>query len=264
VESLGDKLKSARESKGYSFDYIGRETNIARRYLEALESEDFSKFPGEPYALGFLRNYGEYLGLDVQELLSLYRALKIQEQPAPVEQLLKGPSPAPRVLLTIAIVLVVLAVLGGGVYFFIRHPWQTGTEAVAARSAVEYVLEGQSLERRFYRGDSILVPLGDDQYKLELANLGEVVTLATPGGAVILELSQEVLVDINSDGIGDLRITVADFVRNEPATGASLRFELSDLAFTGGTIPPEKFRDLRRRVGVGTGHDEPPVVFLPD
>jgi hypothetical protein len=45
-------------------------------------------------------------------------------------------------------------------------------------------------------------------------------------------------VDINSDGIGDLRITVADFVRNEPATGASIRFELSDLVFTGGNIPP--------------------------
>jgi cytoskeletal protein RodZ len=71
VESLGDKLRSTREAKGYSYEYVGRETNIARRYLEALERKAFSKFPGEPYLLGFLRNYGEYLGLNVEELLSL-------------------------------------------------------------------------------------------------------------------------------------------------------------------------------------------------
>ena len=67
VESLGDKLRTARESKGYTYSHVGRETNIAIRYIEALENEDFSKFPGEPYILGFLRNYGEYLGLDVDE-----------------------------------------------------------------------------------------------------------------------------------------------------------------------------------------------------
>jgi cytoskeletal protein RodZ len=207
--------------------------------LEALETEDFSKFPGEPYVLGFLRNYGEYLGLDVQELLSLYRALKIQEQPVPVEQLLKTPSRTPKVLLVIALCLVVLCALAGGVYFFINHPWQSASEAVPVRSVIEYTLEGNNLERRFYRGDSVLVPLGDDQYKLELANLGEAVTIAAPGGAVILELSQEVLVDVNSDGLGDLRITVADFVRNEPATGALLRFELNnELGFSGGEVPP--------------------------
>jgi len=61
VESLGDKLKSTRERKGYSYDFVGKETNIARRYLEAMENEDFSQFPGESYLLGFLRNYGEYL-----------------------------------------------------------------------------------------------------------------------------------------------------------------------------------------------------------
>jgi cytoskeletal protein RodZ len=269
VESLGDKLKSARESKGYSFDYIGRETNIARRYLEALEMEDFSKFPGEPYVLGFLRNYGEYLGLDVQELLSLYRALKIQEQPVPVEQLLKAPSRAPRVLFIIALILVILCALGGGVYFFLNHPWQSPSVAVAARSEVEYTLEANNLERRFYRGDSILVPLGDDRYKLELTNLGEAVTIAAPGGAVILDLSQEALVDVNSDDIGDLRITVADFVRNEPATGALLRFELSnEPAFPGGELLPadsaesgDAGESIPSQEAAGAAAANTPVIF---
>jgi cytoskeletal protein RodZ len=227
VESLGDKLKTARESKGYTFDYVGRETNIATRYLEALETENFSAFPGEPYLLGFLRNYGEYLGLDVDELLFLYRGLKIQEQPVPIEKLLRSPSKAPKVLITITLILVGMAAVGGGVYFFMHIPWKTDAAVTVQRPAVVYTLEGNSLERRLYRGDSVLVPLGGNQFKIDLTNLGEAVTLQAPMGNVILDLGQEINVDINSDGLADVRISVQDFVRNDPAMGVMLRFDLS-------------------------------------
>jgi cytoskeletal protein RodZ len=227
VESLGNKLKSARENKGYRFDEVSREINIAGRYLEALEAEDFSSFPGEPYILGFLRNYGEYLGLDPQELISLYRALKIQEQPVPVEQLLKSPSALPRILLRLFIVLIILAGLAGGVYFMRNYTLPDNTAAAETPSAAEYILNESSLRRRFYRGDSILVPFAGNQYKLELSNLGEAVTITTPVGAVILDLNQEVNVDLNSDGAEELRIIAEDFVKNDPATGVLLRFELN-------------------------------------
>jgi cytoskeletal protein RodZ len=231
VESLGNKLKATRESKGYHFDQISREINISSRYLEALEAEDFSGFPGEPYILGFLRNYSEYLGLDPQEILSLYQALKIQEQPIPVEQLLKPPSVIPKVLLRIAVILVILAAVGGGVYWVLNYSPPEHTAAEEPPSAVEYVLNESFLERRFYRGDSILVPFGENQYKLELSNLGETVTITTPVSAVILDLSQDANVDLNSDGIVELRITVADFVKNNPSAGALLRFELNSTVF---------------------------------
>jgi cytoskeletal protein RodZ len=228
VESLGEKLKTAREEKGFSFDQVSRETNIAARYLEALEAEDFSGFPGEPYIIGFLRNYGAYLGLDVQELLSLYRALKIQEQPVPVEQLLRSPSRLPRILIGAAIALVVLGGIGGGIVFFAARPRRDPVQAPAARTAKEVEMNTDSLESRFYRGDSVLVPLGDNKYRLELSNLGEALTLTTPGGQVFLDLSQEASVDLNSDGAVDLRITAADFDKNNSASGAQLRFELAN------------------------------------
>jgi cytoskeletal protein RodZ len=232
VESLGEKLKTARELKGLNFDQVSRETNIAGRYLEALEAEDFSGFPGEPYVTGFLRNYSEYLGLDARETLSLYRSLKIQEQPVPVEQLLKSPSPLPRILITAAVVLVVLGAAGGGVYFFINRPRKEAAAAPASRSVSELVMSDGVLERRLYKGDSVLVPLDINQYKIELSNVGEALTLTTPGGPVILDLSQKVNVDLNSDGIADLQITAADFVKNNSAAGALLRLEMSNtLAF---------------------------------
>jgi cytoskeletal protein RodZ len=227
VVSLGEKLKTVREAKGLDYEQVSRETNIAIRYLEALEAEIFSSFPGEPYIIGFLRTYGTYLDLDVQELLSLYRALKIQEQPVPVEQLLKNPSPLPKIFLTVLIVLVICGALGSGIYFLITRPRPIHAPAPEKRAAAEYTMDGGSLERRFYPGDKILIPLGEGQYKLEVSNLGDVVTIRTPGGTIKLELGQSANLDIDGNGIADLQITAADFAKNSPGMGAQLRIEMS-------------------------------------
>ena len=227
MDSLGDKLKSAREAKGYSYDYVGRETNIARRYLEALETEDFSAFPGEPYLLGFLRNYGEYLGLDINELLALYRAIKIQEQPVPVEQLLRSPRTFPRPLaLTIAAAGAVILAGGIGFFAFLRGSAGPASDGVA-QVPMEYVLEGSFLERRFYRGDAVLIPLGDEQFRAELAALDDPLTITVPGGSVSLTLAADTGLDLNGDGITDVRVSLADWDKTRPAAGALIRFDLN-------------------------------------
>jgi cytoskeletal protein RodZ len=231
MESLGEKLKTARTEKGFSYDQIARDTNISLRYLEALEAENFGIFPGEPYVIGFLKNYGAYLELDVQKLISLYRALKIQEQPIPVEQLLKHRPKLPKFLLPLFLILIAAGGLGYGIYFLVTHVQLKRTEnIVVERKPVEYVMEGNVMERRFYKNDSLLVPSGTEMYKLELTNIGEVVTINTPGDPVILDLSQDAVIDLNNDGIPDLRITVADFVKNNTDMGALLHFYLNDAA----------------------------------
>jgi cytoskeletal protein RodZ len=230
VEVLGNKPKTARESKGYTIDHVSQEINISGRYLEFLEREDFSGFPGEPYILGFLKNYGTYLELDVNELLSLYRSLKIQAQPVPVEQLLKNPSPLPRILAVSAVTVAVLGIAAGGVWFFLRMPrGNSGETTVEVPPPVEYTMNTDSLERRFYLNDTVLVPLEDDTYKLELSGLGDTVTLTTPRGPVRLDLNQEVTVDLDNDGADELRITAADFEKNNSVPGALLRFDLETL-----------------------------------
>jgi cytoskeletal protein RodZ len=224
VESLGDKLRLARENKGYSYEHVGRETNIARRYLEALEGEDFSKFPGEPYLLGFLRNYGEYLGLNVDDLLSLYRAIKIQEEDTPVI-LLKPPPPTfPKGLLFFLILFPIFALTAGGIYFiFLRSP-SAAENNEAVQPPMEYTLEETFLERRFYSGDTVLVPLGNDHFKLELREMDDPLSLIVPGGRVVLNLGADNDVDLNGDGVSDLRINLSDFDKNSPASGALISF----------------------------------------
>jgi cytoskeletal protein RodZ len=235
VESLGNKLRTTRESKGYSYDQVSRETNIAGRYIQALEEETFDVFPGEAYLLGFLRNYGEYLGLNPQELLSGYRALKIQEQPVPVEQLLHSPSRAPKIIRNVVIIVLALAAGGGGVWFFLNRPRRIEpVNVVEHRDTVDYVMDGLSLERRFYPGDTVLISVGNDNYKVELASLGETVTLNTPSGTRIIDLGQEVSIDLNQDSGDDVLIVAVDFSKNDPSAGAHLRFEAGSLSAAAG------------------------------
>jgi cytoskeletal protein RodZ len=228
MESLGNKLRVARESKGYTYDKVGDDIHIATRYLKALEAEEFSGFPGEPYILGFLKNYGEYLGLDAQELISLYKAMRIQEEPVPVEQLLikRSERVSPRFVLGVIICLMVLGALGGGVYFLFSRPRTKPLAEATSREPAEYMLNAGSLERRFYLKDRITIVYGAEQYPLELTNLGEAVTITTPYGPVVLDLSQEVEVDLNSDSVAELRISAVDFDKNKHDAGAQLRFEL--------------------------------------
>ena len=225
MESLGKKLKTAREELGLDFNSICNETNISTRYLEALEREDFSVFPGEPYALGFLKNYGEFLGLDTKELLNLYRSQMKREQPAPIEQLLKKPSPMPKIIGISVAVLGVLAIIAGAFFFIQRLPERTTAPQQTERPATEFVLSSDYLERRFYPGDSILVQDGTNSYRLTFTSLGDAVTISTPIGPVMLDLGQEVIVHLDNNEFHSLRISAADFVKNDSASGALLRFE---------------------------------------
>ena len=91
MEALGQKLREARESRNVSIEQVARDTHISKQHLEALEVENFAALPGETYAMGFLRNYAEYLSLNPEEVVSLYRAIQIQEQPLPMAELLQYP-----------------------------------------------------------------------------------------------------------------------------------------------------------------------------
>jgi cytoskeletal protein RodZ len=174
--------------------------------------------------LGFLKNYSEYLGLDANESLSLFKVIKIQETPIPIKELLTKTAKPPRVLPFIIVFLVVLA--GVCVYFLLNRSQSQTKAEPAVHTVTNYTLESGILEQRFYTGDSLTVPANGEHYKFTLANLGEVVTISTPTGSLILDLSQTVTVDLNNDGINELEISLEDYSRTEPLMGAWIRFDL--------------------------------------
>jgi len=55
-----------------SLETAEENTKIRRKYLDALEQENYHLLPGKVYVKGFLKNYAGFLGLDADELVSQY------------------------------------------------------------------------------------------------------------------------------------------------------------------------------------------------
>jgi cytoskeleton protein RodZ len=198
-------------------------------------------FPGDPYVVGFLRNYAEYLGLSSDSLVAAYRAAKIQEQPVPLQALIprRGPSPLLVAVLTVASVAV------AGIVLFLVFGRGKGKEPAEAASLrhgapVEYRVEGASLEKRFYVGDSVTVSIGSDKYKLVLAAIDETVTIDAPSGPAKLILGEEGTVDLDKNGQPEIKILVSDFAKRDPDKGALLRFERSEAEAAYRAAEPEQ------------------------
>lgn len=151
MKSLGEGLRAAREERGVSIEQAAHETNISRKYLEALEREEFNDFPAEAYLIGFLRTYSEFLGLDSDKGVQQYRNYKLSEEPTPIEQLV-GPSPRSIVwkILPWAALALVLGIAG---FFGIPRLITFGTKVRAAQAAT---VEAQAPPARELRPDSPL------------------------------------------------------------------------------------------------------------
>ncbi|MBI9107987.1 MAG: helix-turn-helix domain-containing protein [Spirochaetales bacterium] len=225
MESIGQKLMSAREALGYSIEQIARETNIAKSYLTALEAEDFESFPGETYILGFLRNYSEYLGIESEEMVSLYKNMKIQEQPVPMEELFEKRRSVSSGLVIIILVALGLAAAG---YFYIYPRFFSGDRPVkqAVAEAAEEKAEIKSrdvvirslfefsdevVEKRFRKGDAVSVRIDDVAYNLVLAEITDKVAFIHPQGELEMTAGEEVLLDLNGDGSPDIRVLLRSF-----------------------------------------------------
>lgn len=77
--SLGETLQRSRVARGITLEDAERVTRIPRRYLEALEQENYGILPAPVYARGFLRSYAGYLGLDPAALLPFFPVGHVEE-----------------------------------------------------------------------------------------------------------------------------------------------------------------------------------------
>lgn len=89
------KLAALRKAKGLTLEDIAHSTQIALRFLEAIEAEEFAKLPGGVYNTSYIRQYAGAIGFNETTLLQQYHASKAQE-PALVITLQKGRRPRTR------------------------------------------------------------------------------------------------------------------------------------------------------------------------
>lgn len=85
-ETIGQRLKREREARFLTLERASADTRIRTVFLQALESDDYSVMPSAAQGRGFLRNYAEYLNLNIDELIA-----EIQRNAPPPE--VSGPLP---------------------------------------------------------------------------------------------------------------------------------------------------------------------------
>jgi len=80
TEGVGAWLRETRQQRGLSLAEVEEATRIRRKFLQALEDEDFDALPAEVHVRGFLRLYAQFLGLDPEEVLSRYEGKTAQPE----------------------------------------------------------------------------------------------------------------------------------------------------------------------------------------
>ena len=112
-------LRSARLAAGIDLHKAAESLRIRYPYLEAIEAGRFGELPGPTYALGFVRAYAEFLGLDGKQMV---RQFKEEGQAVSRRLTLIFPEPLQEgrfpggAILFIAVVLA--AAVYGGWYFW--------------------------------------------------------------------------------------------------------------------------------------------------
>ena len=132
MKSVGAILAAARQKKKFTLDDVHKFIKIHPRFLTALEDGDYSIFSDKIHAKGFLKVYAEFLDLNVDEILGLWRReyevyfdKKIKEN----KRFAVAQLNAPRLLLTPGLVLSVIfgiLVLGFFGYLFYQYRSYSG------------------------------------------------------------------------------------------------------------------------------------------
>lgn len=99
--SIGDILRARREEKKLSIADISAETKINKKYLQALENNNYLLLPSPVFAKGFLKAYSNFLGLDtkalVDELVNYYKSKEEEKKNLPLASKMPRVISVPRI-----------------------------------------------------------------------------------------------------------------------------------------------------------------------
>lgn len=73
MRKISEILQDKRIEMGYSLEHIVKATRIRKEFLIAIEDGRYQDLPSESYALGFIKNYASYLGIDKNKASALFR-----------------------------------------------------------------------------------------------------------------------------------------------------------------------------------------------
>jgi cytoskeleton protein RodZ len=119
--TIGQDLRAAREGAGLDLEAISRALKIRIDHLMAVEDGNVAALPGRPYAIGFVRSYASYIGLDpVQSVERFKTEMYGRRDPTQVQLAYPtGEGRLPQSAVIVLILLMILAVGYGGYYLLV-------------------------------------------------------------------------------------------------------------------------------------------------
>ncbi len=134
--SLGEKLRQAREERGFTLADVAEQTRISHLYLESIENDDYRILPGGIFNKGFVKSYAKFVGVDEAEALDDYAALMGASTPADSDDQLKVYRPevltddrtVASMLPTVIMAAVILGLMTAGILFLVNYIRQPQTE----------------------------------------------------------------------------------------------------------------------------------------
>lgn len=110
--TVGEVLRATRLRLGIDLGAVATTLHIRASFLEAIEAGNYDALPGGTYAVGFIRSYGEQLGLDGVELVRRFKQETGTDTAASAEPP-SFPAPVKTSGLPIGAIATGLAVAGG-------------------------------------------------------------------------------------------------------------------------------------------------------
>ena len=111
--SCGERLAAARREKRIAIAEIAKELHISEQKVEALERNEFDLLGAAVFAKGYMRKYGQLVGLDVDDILADYAELTATVDTQPVIKARPRPrremSPGPWIAVVVVIIVAVTA-----------------------------------------------------------------------------------------------------------------------------------------------------------
>ena len=88
-QTFGQQLRRHREKRRITLREIASQTKVSAGLFESLESGECARWPGGIYGRGFVRADATAVGLDPEQVVSIFSdcypqfALEVPEEPAP-------------------------------------------------------------------------------------------------------------------------------------------------------------------------------------
>lgn len=69
LKSVGEFFKAKRQELNVSLKEAENATSIRSSYLEAIEEGEIDQYISGVYALGFMKQYAQFLGVDIEDMI---------------------------------------------------------------------------------------------------------------------------------------------------------------------------------------------------